>query len=218
MGQRNNVLGLPWRFILGWVSWGIKKKNICSHFDEGKEEIFNLHNLVSLQLFESNITQTGGTGPVVWVTSARAILPLKCGTAKDIQKQICPPGWRLRATLDSGPRSRVQWNRTIITAESQKLDAWPLDEGPRPKSDKLRLILHSTILEGKSTGLNQKEKSSKESSWFGEPRCKLGSDSRVQFVSNESKLVPRNLNPGLLGLESAALAFKLYSAIMGQIC
>jgi len=39
----------------------------------------------------------------------------------------------------------------------------------------------------------------KKSSWFGEPRCKLGSkarsNSRIQFASNESKIVPRNLDP-----------------------
>jgi hypothetical protein len=43
--------------------------------------------------------------------------------------------------------------------------------------------------------------SSKESSWFGEPRCKIGSktgsNSRIQFTSNESKLVPKNLDLGL---------------------
>jgi hypothetical protein len=44
---------------------------------------------------------------------------------------------------------------------------WPLDEGPRPKWDKLRLNLHGTILEGKSIGSNpkkKKKKSQKESS------------------------------------------------------
>jgi hypothetical protein len=34
------------------------------------------------------------------------------------------------------------------------LDPWTLDECPRPKSGKLRLNLHGTILEGKSIGLN----------------------------------------------------------------
>jgi hypothetical protein len=38
--------------------------------------------------------------------------------------------------------------------ESHKLDPWPLDEGPRPKSGKSRLNLHGTILEGKSIDLN----------------------------------------------------------------
>jgi hypothetical protein len=44
----------------------------------------------------------------------------------------------------------------------------------------------------------QKKKAKKESSWFEEPRCKLGSNagsnSRTQFASNESKVVSRNLN------------------------
>ncbi len=48
--------------------------------------------------------------------------------------------------------------------------------------------------------LDQEKKSSKESSWFGDPRCKLGSNarpnSRIQFVGNESKLVPTNLELG----------------------
>jgi hypothetical protein len=45
--------------------------------------------------------------------------------------------------------------------ESTKLDLWPLDEGPRPKSGKSRLNLHGTILEGKSIDLDP-QKSLKE--------------------------------------------------------
>jgi hypothetical protein len=37
------------------------------------------------------------------------------------------------------------------------MDPWPLDEGWRPRSDKSRLNLHGTILEGKSIGSNQKK-------------------------------------------------------------
>jgi hypothetical protein len=35
--------------------------------------------------------------------------------------------------------------------ESHKADPWPLDEGLGPKSGKLRLNLHGTILDGKSS-------------------------------------------------------------------
>jgi hypothetical protein len=107
----------------------------------------------------------------------------------------------LWVTLDEGPRSRVQsWNRAILLDESHKLDPQPFYEGPRSKSDKSQLNPHDTILEGKSIDLNpQNKRAQKGSSWFEEPRCKLGStacNSRIQFASNESKLVPRNLNPG----------------------
>jgi hypothetical protein len=51
--------------------------------------------------------------------------------------------WRLeralRATLDAGPRSRDQWIQAILLVKSFKLVRRPLDEGPRPKSDKLNL-------------------------------------------------------------------------------
>jgi len=40
--------------------------------------------------------------------------------------------------------------------ESFKLVPSPLDEGPRPKSDKLRLNLHGTCFGGKSIGSEQK--------------------------------------------------------------
>jgi hypothetical protein len=40
--------------------------------------------------------------------------------------------------------------------ECPKLDSWPLDVGPRPKSGESTLNLHGTILKGKSIGLNQK--------------------------------------------------------------
>jgi hypothetical protein len=53
----------------------------------------------------------------------------------------------LSATLDKRLRSRVQWNRAVLLAESQKLEPWPLDEGPRPISGKSRLNLHGTILQ-----------------------------------------------------------------------
>ncbi len=64
----------------------------------------------------------------------------------------------LRATLEDGPRSRVQWNKEILLDESHKLDPWPLKEGPQPKIGKLRLNLHGTILEGKSIGLDPPKK------------------------------------------------------------
>jgi len=80
------------------------------------------------------------------------------------------------------------------------LTLWPLDKGPRPKSGKSRLNLHGTILEGKSIDIQTQKKNKsakKESSWFEEPRAKaLGCNPRIQFASNESKLVPRNLDPG----------------------
>jgi hypothetical protein len=40
--------------------------------------------------------------------------------------------------------------------ESLKLVSRLLNEGPRPKSGKLKLNLHGTFLEGKSMGLDQK--------------------------------------------------------------
>jgi hypothetical protein len=55
----------------------------------------------------------------------------------------------LRAILDEGLRSSVQWNGALLLAESHKLDPWPFNEGPRPKSHKWRLNLHDTILEEK---------------------------------------------------------------------
>ncbi len=59
--------------------------------------------------------------------------------------------------LDESPRSRVQWSRAILLAESHKLDPQPSDEGPTPKSDESNLNLQGTILEGKSIGLDQKK-------------------------------------------------------------
>jgi hypothetical protein len=38
------------------------------------------------------------------------------------------------------------------------LDPWPLDEGPKPKSNESRLNLHSTIFKGKSMGSDPKKK------------------------------------------------------------
>jgi hypothetical protein len=55
-------------------------------------------------------------------------------------------------------------------------------------------------LERKSIGSDQKTLLKKESSWFEEPRIRLGTkvhfSSRIQFGANQSKLVPRKLDPG----------------------
>ncbi len=59
-----------------------------------------------------------------------------------------PQKLMLRATLNEGPSSKVQWDRTILLHEGHKSDPHPLDESLRPKSGKLRLNLHGTILEG----------------------------------------------------------------------
>ncbi len=57
------------------------------------------------------------------------------------------------------------------------------------------------VLEGISIGLDRKTVLKGESSLFGEPRIRLRpkvhSNSRIQFASNESKLVPRKLYPHL---------------------
>jgi hypothetical protein len=63
--------------------------------------------------------------------------------------------------------------QAILLVESFKLVPKPLDEGPGPKSGKLRLPYMTPILEGKSIGSNQKQ-CYKESSWFGELKIKLG--------------------------------------------
>jgi hypothetical protein len=68
--------------------------------------------------------------------------------------------WRhilLRGTLDEGPMSRDQWIQTILLVESFKLVPRPLDEGPIPKSGKLRLNLHGTWFEGKINWFSWKQ-------------------------------------------------------------
>jgi hypothetical protein len=51
-------------------------------------------------------------------------------------------------------------------------------------------------LKEKSIGSNSKNKKArKESSWFEEPRCELRFNSRIQFASNEFKLVSKECGP-----------------------
>jgi hypothetical protein len=47
--------------------------------------------------------------------------------------------------------------QAILLVEIFKLVPKPLDEGPRPKSGKLRLPYMTPVLEGKSIGSNQKQ-------------------------------------------------------------
>jgi hypothetical protein len=105
------------------------------------------------------------------------------------------------AILDQGRRSRDQWIQAILLVESFKLVPRTLDEGPRPKSGILGLNLHGTCFGGKINWFRTKKTVLKESSRFGESRIRLATkvypNSRIQFASNESKLVPRKLDPRL---------------------
>ena len=53
--------------------------------------------------------------------------------------------------LDGGRRERVQQNGAIPLAKRCKLEQRPLDEGPRPRRDKVRCLLHDIILERNTT-------------------------------------------------------------------
>ncbi len=76
----------------------------------------------------------------------------------------------IRPTLDEGPRSREDWIQEILLVESFKLVPMPLNEGARPKGDKLKLNLNGTCF-----GEKIKWSRWKNSSWFWfyKPRCIL---------------------------------------------
>ncbi len=88
---------------------------------------------------------------------------------------------KLRATLDKGPRSKVQWNQTFLLIKNFKLVSRPLDKNLGPRHIKLWFSLHGIILEKKSI-FGPKTKSLQKSSWFGEPKCKLGSKVTHFFI------------------------------------
>jgi len=99
-----------------------------------------------------------------------------------------------------GLRSRDQWIQAILLVKSFKLAPRPFDEGPRPKSGKLSEAKPTWHLFWRENQLVwiKKHSAKKESLQFGEPRIRLGtkvqSNLRIQFASNQSKLVPRKLD------------------------
>jgi hypothetical protein len=106
-----------------------------------------------------------------------------------------------------GPRSSVQWNRAILLNERHKLDSWPLDRGSKTQnSAKSTLNLHVTNLEEKSIVWTQKFKIKIKIKKLKKWRAydlknrdaskgpRQGPTLRIQFASNESKLVARNLD------------------------
>ncbi len=58
----------------------------------------------------------------------------------------------LKATLDKGPKSKVQWNWPFL------LEPKPLNKGPIPRQIKLWFSLHDIISEGEPIGPNQKKR------------------------------------------------------------
>jgi len=100
----------------------------------------------------------------------------------------------------------------------------PLKEGPRPKTGKLRLNLHGICFGGKINWFKPKNSPKRRAPDFGEPRIRLGtkvrSNSRIQFASNPSKLVPRKSDPGTLSkvvLNSTALYCCTYKTTFDNI-
>jgi hypothetical protein len=63
----------------------------------------------------------------------------------------------LRATLDKGPKSKVQWNQALLLVKSFKLVPRPLNKGPRPRKVKLWFNLHGIISKGKPISLDPKK-------------------------------------------------------------
>jgi hypothetical protein len=80
----------------------------------------------------------------------------------------------LKGIFNEGSKEKVQQNGSTPLIESPKLDQRPLDEDPNPIQANLSWHLHGVILEGNSIDMDQKMQL-KKSSWFGKPRCKLGS-------------------------------------------
>jgi hypothetical protein len=70
-----------------------------------------------------------------------------------------------------------------------------LDERPRPKDGKWSETYMAPFWRENQWVRTPKKKSQKGELMIEEPRCKLRSNSRIQFASNESKLVPMNLDP-----------------------
>jgi len=88
------------------------------------------------------------------------------------------------ATLEKGLRSWVQWNWTFLFVKSFKFVSRPFRQGSKINTNQIKLWFssHAIILEENSIGLDKKKKSFKESSWFGEPKCNLGSKVTQFFV------------------------------------
>jgi len=81
---------------------------------------------------------------------------------------------KLKVALDKDPRSKVQWNWAFLLVKSFKMVSRPLNKGPRPRQLKLCFSFHSIILEGNQFVWTKKNNLT-EISWFGEPKCNLGS-------------------------------------------
>jgi hypothetical protein len=67
----------------------------------------------------------------------------------------------LRVTLDKGPKSGVQWNRTFLLVKSFKLASRLVDKGLGQRWIKLWFSLHGIVLEGKLIGTDPKKRISR---------------------------------------------------------
>jgi hypothetical protein len=84
------------------------------------------------------------------------------------------------------------------------INSQPLDKGSKIKKWQIEAKPPCQHFGEKINWFELKKRAKKESLWFEEPRSKPGfkpgfkpaSNSRVQFAWKESKLVPRNLEPG----------------------
>jgi hypothetical protein len=68
----------------------------------------------------------------------------------------------ITGTLDEGPSEKVQQNGEILMVESHKLDPRLLDEDLKPIQVNFKWHLHNIILEGNSSGLDQKNEAKRK--------------------------------------------------------
>jgi hypothetical protein len=122
----------------------------------------------------------------------------------------------LRATLDKSPRSRDQWTQASLLVESFKLvPRPPLDDGPRPKSGKLRLNLHGTCFGGKINWFGPKNSAKKRAPdliWRTENQA------RDQGTSPTQQFNLLQINPNwFLGPSSSYSNHQMYHLIIWHI-
>ncbi len=72
-----------------------------------------------------------------------------------------------------GSKEQGSIKSSVPIGQEVYIGRWSLDKGPGPKQIKLWFSLHGIILERRKINwfITKKEKSLKESSWFGEPKC-----------------------------------------------
>ncbi|XP_031490495.1 uncharacterized protein LOC116257681 [Nymphaea colorata] len=150
------ILGIPWFFTLGIISWDVKNFNM-TFTPDGEDEPMTLQGITSTMRPKAALRAIEADQPACWVMALATDVP-----SKEEQEEIVPP--RIQSVLDRFedlfeepkglPPPRSYYHRIVMTQGAEPVNVRPYRYGYNQKAEIERLVkemLESGIVQPSSS-------------------------------------------------------------------